>query len=870
MSFSDIIKPRKEVLTGTGVSSIVDLENLRDGTGKRLEARPADFLDLTYPTSDARYVIQNLHERFSTQGQTAGLYLFEGYKGSGKSHLLLLIHHLVSDRVAANAWLAKHGLECELPSDPIIITHKFTDFPLDAVWDLIFKGCGYQPKQTDGPPDLDELRKAIDGKHVFLILDELERGIQSIPDPARRIQNLTFLQMITEESHRTESASITVFASIYDATHEPGGTLKRVPRIDVKFSDPEDRARIVLHRLFEDAGNVDRKKVESVIGSFRNDWNRKGIKTPEDYAEQLVASYPFTPDLIRLIQEEAREHFQGTRGALGILGALVKSAHKKRDLITTADALITERSITSRLIDLDPGSRIMGCARSDLDDLRDLPFAERIVSTVLLSTLAGAEKGKGQTEETITRQVLQPGDDINEFTSTLRAFHKLGTYFHEQEGVFYFDAAEKPHAKVEYKSLGVDPSKALGRAFEFWTGELFGDRDAVVFHDSEQAKAELRLGDSKRPRFVLAPRQLTPEERHDLYFGMSNRNLIVLLEPRAKDFNALENQDIVKWAQRYIAAAELQTTAPTADRKRQFERIGKEDKEDILRTFKNAGLSFVSIQQYGERPSEDAVEVEPLGNVYSMQEVRKKIRDQFFPVQLFEEHLRDHLPDHHGTRVRQVEQIYKETLGYPIVIFDPVVREALVNLCKQKTLGLRHERDSACGRKPQLSEAELADAVIEEPFEDAQLAPGLDFGGSEAPTCQPPCADDVAATTDDEAEQTDGTAPEPIYIETSFVRGIGELRQQVALKLAEHEEAIVRELVFRIYYEKKDTDLGSLPSGIRGSLAGVGDITADFTVSKRGTFSKAEVEQIVESLPSFPDGDYKAEIKAEKRMQNDE
>jgi len=864
MSFSDIVRPRKGVLTGTGVSSIVDLENLRDSTGKRLEARPADFLDLTYPTSDARYVIQNLHERFSRQEQTAGLYLFEGYKGSGKSHLLLLIHHLASDPVAASAWLARHGLKCELPPDPIVITHKFTDFPLDAVWDLIFKGCGHEPNQTDGPPDLDELRKAIGGKHVLLILDELERGIQSIPDPARRTQNLNFLQMITEEGQRTESASITVFASIYDAAREPGATLKRVPRIDVKFSDPEDRTRIVLHRLFEDPDNVDRKKVESTIGSFRNDWKKKGINTPEDYVEQLVSSYPFTPELIHLIQEEAREHFQGTRGALGFLGALVKNTHKKRDLITTADALMTERSITSRLIDLDPGSRIMGCARSDFDDLRDLPFAERVVSTVLLSTLAAAEKNRGQTEETITRQVLQPGDDINEFTSTLRAFHKLGTYFHEQEGVFYFDAAEKPHAKVEYKSLGVDPGKAQGKAFEFWTGELFGDREAVVFHNSDQAKAELRLRDSKRPRFVLAPRQLTPDERHDLYFGISNRNLVVLLEPRAKDFNALENQDIVKWAQRYMAAAELQTTAPTVDRKRQFERIGKEDKEYILRAFKNAGLSFVSIQQYGEDPSEDTVEVEPLGNAYSMQDVRKKIRDQFFPVQLLEEHLREHLADYLGNRIRQVEQSYKETLGYPIVIFDPVVREALVNLCKTKVLGLRHERDSACGRKPHLSEAELADAVIEEPFEDAQLIPRLELEGDEPSAGRSSVTriDAVDAPVEDEAEQTGAAVPEPIYVETPFARGIGELRQQVAVKLAEYEVATIREIVFRIYYEKKDAEFSSLPSGIRGSLSGTGDITADLTVTKGGRFSKAEVEQIVESLPSFPEGDYKAEIKA--------
>ena len=101
-SFWDIIKPWKEVLTGAGLSGIVDLENFRDGSGKRLEARPVDLLDMTSPTSDARFVIQNLHERFSSQGRTAGLYLFGGCKSSGKSHHLLLFHHVASDKAVSH------------------------------------------------------------------------------------------------------------------------------------------------------------------------------------------------------------------------------------------------------------------------------------------------------------------------------------------------------------------------------------------------------------------------------------------------------------------------------------------------------------------------------------------------------------------------------------------------------------------------------------------------------------------------------------------------------------------------------------------------------------------------------------------------
>jgi hypothetical protein len=53
-------------------------------------------------------------------------------------------------------------------------------------------------------------------------------------------------------------------------------------------------------------------------------------------------------------------------------------------------------------------------------------------------------------------------------------------------------------------------------------------------------------------------------------------------------------------------------------------------------------------------------------------------------------------------------------------------------------------------------------------------------------------------------------------------------------------------------------------------VSGLGSLTADLTISKSGDFSKSDVEQLVESLPSFPDGDYKAEMKIQCRMEKSE
>jgi len=856
MGFADILKPRKEVLTASGVSSIVDLENLRDRTKRRLEAKPQEFLELTFPSNDVRYVLKNLHDRFAAHSTTAGLFLFEGYKGSGKSHLLLLVHHIASKPDIARSWLAQHSIECMLPDNILVITHKFTDFPLDAIWNLVWEKCG-SSWTSKSAPNLDDFRKLVAGRHVFLIMDELERGIQAIADPALQTQNINFLQMLTEEASRCGNAAVTVFASVYDSSREPGATLKRVPRIDIHFSAPEDRVGIVLHRLFENSASRDHHAIERVVASFQNDWRNKGFRTSDEYGRQLLSSYPFTPELIEHIQGCARDQFQGTRGALGFLGTLVRQSAKTRSLVTTADAAISQRDVFSMLSDLDPGGRLSGCAQSDLGDLRDQPLAERIVSSVLLATLAAAGKFRGQTEEVLARQVLQPGDDINEFRTTLRSFHKMGTYFHEQEGVYYFDLEEKPYAKVEYKSLNIAVNAALDKAFEIWTGDVFGERDAVIFRDCDQAKAALKQLDARRVRFVLAPRRLKPDERHELYHGLANRNRVILLEPGAKEFDAVANRDMIKWAQNLIAALDLQTVTNSPERAKQFARIAQENKEYIATAFKKAGFAYIAIHRFAQNVTDDEVEIESLGNVSSHREVREKIQQQFYPTQLVEEHLRDRLAAVRGKRVKTVEQEYWETLGFPVLLFDTTLQEALYNLCRRKVIGIRHERDEACGRKPTLNGSEFPEATLDDPFQDPKLA-----ASPELPP-QPPEPTRPDEQDEDEGGGSSGTGPSrptAQHIVTPSARTIGELRQQIAIKLGGVAQPRIARVTFRILCERNNADLGSLPQGVRGTLTGLGDITVDLVIKKHGNLSKADAERLAESLPSYPDADYRAEM----------
>ncbi|RLC25377.1 MAG: hypothetical protein DRH21_04075 [Deltaproteobacteria bacterium] len=259
MGYSAFLKPRQETISEEGIEGIIDLANLKDESRTKIEARPDDFFQLTYPTSDVKKVLDEINVRFSSSKESSGLFLFEGLKGSGKSHLLLMIYHLFKNHRIALEWLKENGLSCKIPRDVVVIINKFTDDPHDSIWNMIFEALGTEPKKGMTHPKLAEFEKALGDRKIILIFDELEQGIKVIGDPALQAQNIAFLQMLSEFSNR--SKQITMFASIYSAQEEPGSTRKRVPRCVVQFDNAKDQSCIILHRLFENYKKFDRASI---------------------------------------------------------------------------------------------------------------------------------------------------------------------------------------------------------------------------------------------------------------------------------------------------------------------------------------------------------------------------------------------------------------------------------------------------------------------------------------------------------------------------------------------------------------------------------------------------------------------------------
>jgi hypothetical protein len=90
------------------------------------------------------------------------------------------------------------------------------------------------------------------------------------------------------------------------------------------------------------------------------------------------------------------------------------------------------------------------------------------------------------------------------------------------------------------------------------------------------------------------------------------------------------------------------------------------------------------------------------------------------------------------------------------------------------------------------------------------------------------------------------------------------LREEAAFRLQQYEGVEITKVNYKIFYQQTNIgDMSTLPAAIRGNLNGQGDVTAEISITKTGRFSKSQVEQQIESLPSISGADYSADITIE-------
>jgi len=243
------------------------------------------------------------------------------------------------------------------------------------------------------------------------------------------------------------------------------------------------------------------------------------------------------------------------------------------------------------------------------------------------------------------------------------------------------------------------------------------------------------------------------------------------------------------------------------------------------------------------------------------------------------EHLDGRLDQIKERAVKDIETEYRKTLGFPVPLFN-LLPKALREMCKDAVIGIQHSAGNFCRINPNLTETEFYNARITDPFEDKVPPPLCPICGHAPCQCKPigdprpcphcgqyPCqCEKLPDNTCPRCGQDPCTCPktETLYVKIPPQTSIGNLRQEVASRLQNQEGSNVIRTIYKIFFQQnKVGDLSVLPAGIRGNLNGQGDVTAEISITKTGSYKKAEIEQQIEALPVLNNAEYSADLTVE-------
>lgn len=386
-------QPRPEIFAGSLPDALfaADLWEVVQNTAHQDYQDPHRFFAGTYPTTNMKVLLKDVADRLSgAQGGTSTFRLETGF-GGGKTHSLIATVHVAREGRNLTAQLDNYGIT-RLPepgetrvavfvgenSDPLSgIVHEVegqqvrTYTPWGQIALMAGGLAGYeQVKENDlkgVAPSQDALEKAFGSDPVLILIDELILYMArclALPEEEPR-KNLgsqwpTFFQtLFSLAAHRPKTVVILTLPSEQDANRRMTGELKGLLPEVLNILDEDEktaarqarnltptqateRAAVLARRLFE---SVDSDKAAAIRDAFLTyyEGQRAAGATIDPrafeagYRDQLVAGYPFHPELIRLFSDRLADipEFQATRGALRLVARMIRSVWERKDSLNS-------------------------------------------------------------------------------------------------------------------------------------------------------------------------------------------------------------------------------------------------------------------------------------------------------------------------------------------------------------------------------------------------------------------------------------------------------------------------------------------------------------------------------------------------------
>lgn len=251
MKITEVLSPREEVLT-SNVKGYIQIFDVDDES--TFEGSPSKFLDATQLTGAIETTIKHMRETFK-EGKGNTSFFLAGPFGTGKTHSIIALYHLLNSPDVGNSWLKEHGFKPFLPPNCKAGWVSATDDQPDYLWKPLCRRIGRDNllnKAPDGslkPPSKGELRNLVKDRPVAFFIDEIEDWYGGLGDKVMR-KNRNFLQNATEVS-ADERFNLLLFLTFLDIDFELKKLIEHRTRpvtinldVQVKWTD------VVRRRLF--------------------------------------------------------------------------------------------------------------------------------------------------------------------------------------------------------------------------------------------------------------------------------------------------------------------------------------------------------------------------------------------------------------------------------------------------------------------------------------------------------------------------------------------------------------------------------------------------------------------------------------------
>lgn len=664
MTLLSAVTPREDVLAGELTESrfAAGLEDVAGGTAADTYGKPESFFAQTYPSEGLTTLLNEALGRVGgTRPDAASVLRLETNFGGGKTHNLIALFHA-----------ARTGIPAELSStfmDPAVLAGAGATPVAVAVFVGTSAGAssfpavhgvsastpwGYLALQIGGieayevvrgddetlsAPGSDQLKRVFGGKPVLILIDEIARYLSAasarkVADSTLAKQTLSFLMALLEAADSSTRVVVVIttagetdaFAANSEdlaATLQEVASLLARKELVLRPSGEADLSKILARRLFEtDLAHLPERKAAALrYAEAAEVAHAAGLDLPPEmvggnYVKDIEASYPFHPDLIRVLDKRLSTipNFQRTRGALRLLARAVRKTWENGealDLMHLHHLDLSERALAEDLSSRIDRPKYEPVIRADIaqqaggapshadevDSRMGTPYARRLATAAYLFSLTRDVPGVSASD--LYGAVLSPGDDSNLIVKALDSLETSCWYLHADVRGYRFSTEASLVRLIQEAEEKIPGSRVRERATKILS-EQFKDsalkvrrawEDAKVPDNSEDAYLVAYHWDDFGDALGVDPTGPVPAKIVEAYEKSPNggvreyRNRLLFLAPSSDG-----HDHMLKAVRRLLALEQLRSTPEL------LATLGEEKRADVGKQASEAtGLARVAV-----------------------------------------------------------------------------------------------------------------------------------------------------------------------------------------------------------------------------------------------------------------------------------